>query len=130
MKKWLSYFLFVVYLFSYSEAHQFLKIPNLITHYYAHAQKDHSTTLFSFLKMHYLEDHGKDLDHNEDMKLPFKSHDTHCHALSSGITIPPETYTIELHNKNFVPEKEKLFFYKEPFSTSLITSILRPPILG
>ncbi|WP_124642732.1 hypothetical protein [Amniculibacterium aquaticum] len=128
MKKWISYILIVVYLFTFSEVKQLLKIPNLIEHYFTHSQKDSSTTIFSFLKMHYLEDHGKDADYKEDMKLPFKTHDNQCHAISSSTTTPPKSFEFSFENHFYAESTKSNFGYIESITSQKIHSVFRPPV--
>ena len=72
MKKSLVYVLLFVYLFSFPEMRQLLKVPNLVEHYISHKIKDRNTTLYSFIKMHYLDEQKQDADYKQDMQLPFK----------------------------------------------------------
>lgn len=129
MKKILVYFMLLVYLFSFSEAKQLLKLPNLVEHFYSHTQKDQNTTLFSFLKMHYWDNHGKDSDYKEDMKLPFKTHDTQCHAISSTTT-PPKYFEFIFENYSFSIKSNSNFNYLEPVTFQQIHSVFRPPVFA
>ncbi len=128
MRKFICVFLVSVYLFSNSEAKQFLKIPKLIEHFYNHKERDASTTLISFLKLHYLDDHGKDADYKEDMKLPFKTHDSHCHAITTGITTPPKTLEICIDKSIFLLEKRPHYVYTEPITNLFNMAVFRPPV--
>ncbi|MBS1549749.1 MAG: hypothetical protein JSS94_07790 [Bacteroidetes bacterium] len=128
MKKFLTYLMLMIYLFSFSEAKQLLKLPNLVEHYYSHVEKDQKTTLFSFLKMHYWDNHGKDADYKEDMKLPFKTHDSQCHAQNLNPVAPPKNFEFSFENFIDFLENKAVFTYHEPFTTSTIHSIFRPPV--
>lgn len=88
MKKYITYFLICTYLFSFSEVRQILKMPNLIEHYISHKIIDNGTSVFSFVKMHYLDEHGVDGDYHQDMKLPFKTHDVSVNVFS--FVFPPK----------------------------------------
>ena len=65
-----------------------MKMPNLIEHYISHKIIDNGTTVFSFIKMHYLDEHGVDGDYHQDMKLPFKTHDVSVNVFS--FVFPPK----------------------------------------
>jgi hypothetical protein len=107
-----------------------LKLPNLIEHYYSHTHKDKNTTIFSFLKMHYLDNHGKDADYKEDMKLPFKTHDNPSHSISSTTTTPPKSFEFSFENQNFSEVVKNYFGYIEPITSHHLLSVFRPPVLG
>jgi hypothetical protein len=130
MKKWVSYFFIIAYLFTFSETKQLLKFPKLIEHYYSHTKKDNNVTIFSFLKAHYIEDHGKDADYKEDMKLPFKSHDNQCHSTNYTTTTPPKQFEFSFENLNFSSSIKANFGYIEPITSNNKESIFRPPVLA
>ena len=128
MKKYTAYLLLCIYLFSFSEARQFLKLPHLVEHYYTHVEKDHSTTLFSFLKMHYWDNHGQDADYKEDMKLPFKTHDSQCHSNTFNCTIPQDYFEIAFENQILFLTSKAFFGYSEFIPSQSTHSIFRPPV--
>lgn len=74
------------YLLSSTELIQLLKLPVLVDHYIEHRQKDRDISLFSFLHMHYAEGDVQDADHDKDMKLPFKSHNS-CTAFALSVFV-------------------------------------------
>lgn len=74
MKKWVALFLLSLYLLGTTEAHQLLKIPLLVQHYFEHKAENKNITLLSFLNMHYTETVVYDDDYAQDMQLPFKTH--------------------------------------------------------
>ena len=74
MKKITVIFLFGLYLFASTEAHQLLKVPILVSHFIQHQKEDKHITLLAFLKMHYAEKVIFDDDYAQDMQLPFKAH--------------------------------------------------------
>ncbi len=75
MRKALAIFLLVVYLFGTSEAYQLLKLPAFVAHYFKHSRVEPSLTIAEFLKMHYAEAFKMDADWQQDMQLPFKTHE-------------------------------------------------------
>ena len=74
MKKWVAIFFLSLYLLSTTEAHQLLKLPLLVQHYFEHKAENNRITLLSFLNMHYAETVVYDADYAQDMQLPFKTH--------------------------------------------------------
>jgi hypothetical protein len=75
VRKRLAILFVAIYLLGTTEAYQLLKVPALIVHYVQHAREDPELDLFSFLRMHYAEDQVFDADWQQDMQLPFKSHE-------------------------------------------------------
>ena len=125
MKKFFSCFLLIVYLFSFTEVRQVLKLPNLIEHYVSHELRDKNTTLYSFIKMHYLDEQQKDSDYSQDMKLPFKTHDFSFSAIT--MAVPPKRVEIAFIVKKIFIEKKQHFAYSENFYPSIFQKIWQPP---
>lgn len=125
VKKFLTYFLLTLYLLSFTEAKQVLKLPNLVEHYISHTLKDKNTTLFSFIKMHYLDAPVKDADYNQDMKLPFKTHD--FSVFSFTFTTPPKKIEFNFEHKCSNIEEQHNFAYSESFYPSVFQKIWQPP---
>ena len=117
-----------VYLVSYTEVRQVLKLPELLEHFAEHKSKDHRTTIFSFIKIHYIDAPVKDADYKDDMKLPFKTHD--CSVASNSITTPPVALKILFENKKLFTEKKSVFSYFESCTDFRATAVFRPPILA
>ncbi|ROI10680.1 hypothetical protein EGI11_01955 [Chryseobacterium sp. H3056] len=128
MKKLLVYFFLCLYLLSFTEARQFLKLPNLVEHYISHEIRGEKTTFLSFVKMHYLEDHGVDSDYSQDMDLPFKTHElNHC---SFSLLVIPEIFSIKLKAPENTEQKAQIFSYSFSHTSDAFASIFRPPILA
>ncbi|HMU08256.1 MAG TPA: hypothetical protein PKC37_10120 [Kaistella sp.] len=125
MKKLLTYFLLSLYLLSFTEARQVLKLPNLIEHYISHELRDKNTTLYSFIKMHYLDAPVKDSDYNQDMSLPFKTHD--LSPISINLVVPPKKIEFSFEQKKLFVEKKQNFAYSETFYPSVFQKIWQPP---
>ncbi|MDR2205367.1 MAG: hypothetical protein LBE36_04340, partial [Flavobacteriaceae bacterium] len=116
MRKFLTYFLLATYLLSYTEAKQALKIPNFIEHYFSYQQRYQNAGFLSYIKMHYLEDQGKDADYEEDMQLPYKTVD--FSIVFVGLQIPPKVYEYSFEQKKeFKEEKTRNFQYSDHFTT-------------
>ncbi len=75
--------------------------------------------------MHYTSDDLKDADYDEDMKLPFKSHNI-CPVTSMVSFVPGNStdFTFKLPD----PVEETYFSYRDSFlSSTLLSSIWQPP---
>lgn len=114
-----------IYFLSFPEARQVLKLPNLIEHYISHELRDQNTTFFSFIKLHYLDEQLQDSDYNQDMKLPFKTHDFSFSSFS--LTVPPKPVDFTFSVKKFFIEKKQNFAYRETFYPSVFQKIWQPP---
>ncbi|KMQ70922.1 MULTISPECIES: hypothetical protein [Chryseobacterium] len=125
MKKWISYFFICAYLLSFPEARQILKFPTLVEHFISHKLRDHQTTFASFLKMHYLEDHGIDADYSQDMKLPFKVQDSSHYSLN--IIVPPSNSETLAERSHLIDGVKHNFVYAESFFPSIFLKIWQPP---
>lgn len=117
--------LLVIYLFSTTELHQFLKLPALVSHFAEHHQENPKLSLWQFLCIHYAHGDVMDADRDKDLKLPFKSFDN-CNNTNLISLLPelkfslveffsPET-TIELPN-----------YYSSFLGASYLDSIWQPP---
>ncbi len=66
-------FIASLFMFSATELHQLLRIPELVIHYNQHSRKDSSMSVRDFLQLHYAMAHPVDNDEQDDEELPFKS---------------------------------------------------------
>jgi hypothetical protein len=128
MKKFLTYFLLAVYVFSFTEARQALKLPNLVEHYISYTLKYKDASFFSFFKTHYWDAQTKDSDYDQDMKLPFKICD--FSGINVDFSVLPKIFEFSVEHKEFFKETKQNFGYSEPFTTYNIASVFRPPILS
>ena len=100
-------------------------MPLLIKHFVEHKERDNTLSLWGFLDMHYAHGDVKDADYDEDMKLPFKSHDGCISSFS--IAFIPHTFS-ELFAKPFCTESKTYSIYKEHFlKSSYLSFIWQPP---
>ncbi len=128
MRQFLTYLLICTYLFSFPEARQVLRLPNLVEHFISHNLKDSNTTLYSFVKMHYLDEQQKDSDYNQDMKLPFKSHEV-C-APSVPVAALPSVFSFSFDTKSEPVSVVRNFIYSEKFYPSVFGKVWQPPKLS
>ena len=100
-------------------------MPNLIEHYISHKIIDNGTSVFSFVKMHYLDEHGVDGDYHQDMKLPFKTHDVSVNVFS--FVFPPKKIEFNFEYKPLGIDEQQSFAYSENFFPSVFQKIWQPP---
>ena len=115
----------VTYLASFCEMRQVAKLPNLIEHYISHKIENHDISVFAFLKMHYLDQQTMDKDYDQDMKLPFKTHD--LSSISIVLNIPPEKTTLTIKHQLIYVDVSSNFSYSEKFYPSVFSKIWEPP---
>ncbi|MBN8836115.1 MAG: hypothetical protein J0I09_02560 [Sphingobacteriia bacterium] len=107
---------FNLFLFSYTDAYQFLKLPALVQHYIQHKKSSPGISLLSFLKLHYQKKLVVDDDFQQDMQLPFKTttdgagfsslsivHLTSCKTCLDHIQIKYVATKKVLNNTNLIP---------------------------
>ena len=123
MKKYITIFLLLCYMFSMTELHQVLKAPLLVEHYYEHNDSSELSVL-DFLEMHYLNGNVKDADYEKDMKLPFKSfQDNHPNVVLSL----PETTNFFNFIVYSVSVQKSFCFENQVNTSNFLTSIWQPP---
>lgn len=86
---------FFIYLFGTTDAYQLLKLPLFIKHFVIHQKENHSLSLAGFIKIHYLDPLVIDDDFDQDMQLPFKTHENDMCTIDA-ISIPIQKMTIEV----------------------------------
>lgn len=135
MKKCLLSFLVILFIFTSTELHQFLRIPFLFEHYSDHKHYDQSISFSDFLQMHYV-NHNHELhsipgrnDEKEDHELPFQSHDC-LHSISTSFYIPINYPKIQLIHSEIEEENRKAFYGEQNMFSSYEFSIWQPPKIG
>jgi hypothetical protein len=120
LKRFLSLSLLALYLTSFTEAHEVLRLPILLEHYGEHQLKVADLSFVEFLVMHY----KTDVAHDEhDNQLPFK--------------VPGHSFTVQAMalpiQKIIAFEKTPIitivhsFCYTEASFSSPLTAIFQPP---
>lgn len=125
MRKKIAILFLSIYLVSITEAHEFLKIPQLIEHFIEHKSEDKSTTFIDFIVMHYSTSDDGDNDNSKDDQLPFKSHhDCQNYSTTGDITFNNIHITVKS-----LPIEEKIYntYSSEFISSSYLSSIWQPP---
>lgn len=126
MKKQISILLLFVYLFSFQEFRQVLKLPNLVQHIIKHEIKDNHFSIVEFVKHHYFSGNVMDNDYAQDMKLPFKQVDFSSFSATFIALNKTYDYELEIPKKIFF-EKNTNFIYKKDFVREYHYSIFQPP---
>lgn len=126
MKKYVSILLLFFYVFSMTEVHQLLKAPKLVEHFFEHKNENKTTTLISFLEMHYLNGFTKDADFEKDMKLPFKTSQDNCFSF---VVVLPTPEKFELNSEPSVLEMHKptILHKNQVFISNYLSAIWQPP---
>lgn len=122
----MAIFLFSLYLFGATDAYQVLKLPLLVTHFIKHKEESPNITINAFLKMHYCFDTVIDNDYQQDMQLPFKTHETECCITIA--TIIPEPVELKMKIPENILEKYQIKNENIPLHTAY-NSIFQPPRL-
>jgi hypothetical protein len=124
LKKFISIFLLSSFLLSATELNQLLKTPLLIQHYIIHEKENPKLSFIGFLEMHYFNGDPHDADYNQDMRLPFKSHNTCTNFVSLNISFQNDLdFLLKLY-----PEEIKLNSLPEVnYSSQSLQSIWQPP---
>lgn len=124
MKRILSISFLVLYLLTTTEFYQLFKLNSFVEHFQEHKAKNGTISVLEFLNIHYGHANVNDEDHDQDMKLPFKS----CSNDFSSIQMI--THTIE----HFVPLScfayytSKTYVSTESFLIpSYLSAIWQPP---
>lgn len=125
VKKFIAISFLFIYMISTTELRQLLKSPLLVGHFVSHKKDSRDITLWQFLYIHYAMDDIRDADYDEDMKLPFKSHENCVSAISNFYFSPPDSLSI-LPFKQIVEQGR--FPIDDGFLlTSFLSSIWQPP---
>ncbi|MGV9003671.1 hypothetical protein [Flavobacterium sp.] len=125
MRQLLAIALLSLYVFTSTECHELLKLPQLVNHFKEHQQDQEEITLWTFLCEHYAHGDVFDNDRDKDMKLPYKSMDC-SHAIS--FTVIPPIISIPLpKTTDFQGLKTPISFYSSQFPSDNYSSIWQPP---
>lgn len=111
-------------MFSATELNQLLKTPILIQHFITHKKENPKLSFVGFLEMHYFNGNPHDKDYNQDMRLPFKSHNTCVNLISLNSSFQNTgDFLITLY-----PKEVKLsFLLALDYSSHFLKSFWQPP---
>lgn len=120
LKRFFAISLLVLYINSYTEFHEALRIPILLEHYSEHRQLVNDLSFLEFLTMHYKSDASHD---DQDNRLPFK--DTHHTFTVPSIVLPIQKIVLEetIALTNITHSST----YREANIASHLSDIFQPP---
>lgn len=110
-----------MYANSFTEMHEFLRLPVLYAHFEEHKQLVNDLTLWEFLTLHYQSD-GANHD-PEDSRLPFK--DPRHSFTVPAVALPFQRITLADFVSPFVVIHYST--YSEAFVSSPLKDIFQPP---
>jgi hypothetical protein len=112
--------LFLIYLVSFTEFKEVLRLPVLIQHYGEHKDQVGEMSFLEFLVMHYETDEAHD---DMDNKLPFKD----CGHSFTGqvIMLPIQKFSLSEQIEASTPAYQ--FFYLQHEPELIATDIFQPP---
>jgi len=125
LKKIITIFFLIIYLFSVTEARQLLKLPVVFQHFAEHQQEDKNISFFHFLCIHYLHGSPMDKDHDRDMQLPFKTSSEF--ALSVVPVLMTDVATNTLSPQLFIISNDFLHTNDSFISSEFGCNIFQPP---
>ena len=125
LKRTLAILAFSIYLFGATDAYQLLKIPLFIKHFVIHQKQNPSLSLTGFIKIHYLDPLVIDDDFDQDMQLPFKTHETDG-CMISAISIPIQKMAIEVPPMVITPIVYSMM-EESPYFFIPMVNIFQPP---
>lgn len=120
MKRFLALSLLVLYINSYTEFHEALRLPVLLEHYAEHKQHEKGMSFWEFLVMHYKTDVSHD---DQDSRLPFKDRG---HSFTEPVMALP-IQKIALKEYTPLTEISHSSTYTEAYIASHLSDIFQPP---
>lgn len=122
----MAIFFMSIYMLSFSEMHQFLRIPVLMQHFVEHRHINPSISLLSFLKEHYIHQYVRDADYQRDNQLPFRHSD--CCAVTTALNCECPVMTfVELPVRLTEIKNEFILHDEESHSLLSVADIFQPP---
>ena len=124
MKRLAGILLVSVYMLSFAELYNLLKIPVLFEHYKEHRQLNPGISFWSFIKLHYLDPVVVDDDYQRDQQLPFR--DTDCCVMTLANVCECLHIAVEI-DKPAEIVKEFHLFNEENKPQFITFDIFQPP---
>jgi hypothetical protein len=112
--------LFLIYLVSFTEFKEMLRMPLLLQHYGEHKDQVAEMSFFEFLAMHYETDEAHD---DRDNRLPFKD----CNHSFTGQIVMLPIQKISLAEQIEINIPVYQFFYLQHEPELIATDIFQPP---
>ncbi|MBS1750800.1 MAG: hypothetical protein JST63_12915 [Bacteroidetes bacterium] len=82
MKRYTAIFFLSIYLMSFTECHQFVRIPFMVEHFRQHKAIDPSMDFVKFIQIHYFSANIVTDDFLQDQQLPFRSVECHMQNIT------------------------------------------------
>lgn len=120
MKRFLAISLLLLYINSYTEFHEALRLPILLEHFAEHRQQVKDMSFWEFLAMHYKTDVSHD---DQDNNLPFK--DIHHSFTVPAMALPIQKIVLE--ETVVLTEISHSSTYTEVCIASSPSDIFQPP---
>lgn len=124
MRRFSVILVLAAYLTSFSEFHQFLKIPVLVQHFIEHRQEDPSISFVKFLSIHYNGKFTRDDDYQRDSQLPFRTME--CMVYSIPI-VEWQHFDLNMDPQHIIVEKDYNIANEQQVSTVDPADIFQPP---
>lgn len=112
--------LFLIYLVSFTEFKEVLRLPLLVQHYGEHKDKSVEISFFEFLVMHYKTDEAHD---DRDNRLPFK--DCNHSFIGQIVVLPIQKFSLDEQAEASATTYQ--FFYLQHEPKLIAADIFQPP---
>lgn len=128
LKRVITILLIFIYLVSFTEIKDVLKLPSFIEHYQEHKANNSKLSIVNFLASHYFGNSKEGSKHtDDDSKLPFKAHDISCYT-TIIIQDLPKTFELKyIFPKKIFEKKTQNFHYSEKYINPHSLSFFQPP---
>ncbi len=126
MKRLVVLFMLSTFLLSTTEFSHVLKIPLLFTHFNSHKELDKDLTFSGFLALHYLTERASIPHDDQDMKLPFKMHDS-CSFQLQILYMPVSAPYLSIKKIYQIRKKHSVYLNDLSITSSYLASIWQPP---
>lgn len=107
LKRFIGILMVSVYMFSFAELHNLLKIPVLLEHFKEHKQEDPSICFWDFIKLHYFDPIVVDDDYQRDQQLPFR--DADCCIITSSSVFECLSFAMDIQAPTELQQEHHLY---------------------
>ncbi|MBL7922832.1 MAG: hypothetical protein JNL88_01400 [Bacteroidia bacterium] len=80
MNRIIGHILLFAFISTGTDFDQVARLPVLFSHYHEHQQQDPDISISAFLQIHFFDPALMDHDHERDLQLPYKNHDSSHHT--------------------------------------------------
>src|SRR6185436_5289083 len=128
VKKAITLFFMCIYMLSFSEIHQFLRIPVLVQHFVEHKKLNPDITLLAYLELHYVHQYVHDDDYQRDNELPFRAAD--CCIINATAVLScecPLNDEVDVTAHMIETKNEFVLYDEDNHSLLSVADIFQPP---